>query len=175
MDETAIKPRPLEADSKECPAPFPKRFNPESYPLTVRHRVEIDYANKLSQEEKRWLACFNEAEYGGNPKSLEYITGKPNSEQERKRMYREIKRYQRDLLTSGPGIDIEFFYWFQDTQTKSSEDGIIEMIDSERRIERIVVDSFIMLIKAKNWIVASHPAQPKDALTSKDEIHAQTA
>ncbi len=76
-----------------------KRFNPKSYPLAVRDKVEIDYARKLSREEQNWLAAFNEAEYGSNPDCMEEITGRPATKEERRKAWRDIKRYERDALS----------------------------------------------------------------------------
>lgn len=41
-------------------------LHPRNYPLSVRWRVDQDYTEKLSQEEKEWLSAFNDAYYGGD-------------------------------------------------------------------------------------------------------------
>lgn len=164
MSNKDIAPKTQRSEPEETP--FCGRFNPRSFPVSVRDRVEIDYASQLNQEEKRWLAAFNEAEYGGNPNSLEYITGEAVSDEERKRMSREIKRYQRDSLTVAP----RFITEVGETILKdliepkvSNEDAIIEMIDSERSIERLVMESLMFFIKAKHWSEKNAKAHYQEA------------
>lgn len=94
--------------------------------------MEIDYVRKLSESDLQWLASFNEAEYGENPQCLEFITGQPTSQEDKRKAWREIQRYKRDTATccgrvSGHGYE---------SRQVSAEDGLNEWIDSEFRIER---------------------------------------
>lgn len=127
------------------------RFDPRSYAASIRDRVQIDYAGRLSVKEKEWLAAFNETEYGSNPDCLEYITGKKVSVEEKRKFYREIKRYQRDILTAGPRVDLSLCVVFLDGFMASNEDVLIEMIDEEDKLELAVLDSLKFSILSKDW------------------------
>lgn len=83
-----------------------KRYNPNSYPKAVRDRVEIDYASKLSDAEQTWLAAFNESEYGANPELLSEITGQPVTQAEKRRKWRQIKKYQRDTMSQPARLEV---------------------------------------------------------------------
>lgn len=130
-----------------------RRLDPRSYPRSVRDRVEMDYAQKLSPEERQWLAAFNEAEYGGNPGCLQFITGKYVPVAERRRLMREIKRYQRDLLSTGLWMDVEYFK----TRVHGDRDGLemeellIHQIDNGAQIERVLMEILKQSILLKQW------------------------
>lgn len=123
------------------------RLNPQSYPKSVRDRVEVDYAHKLSGDQRQWLAAFNEAEYGSNPACLQIITGKYIKVEERRRLMREIKRYQRDILSAGLWIDVDQLV----ERHYSIEDLLIGAIDNSVKIERIFMEMLKQAILFKNW------------------------
>jgi hypothetical protein len=120
----------------------------------VRDRVEIDYAKRLTFEEQSWLASFNEAEYGSNPDCLQFITGKRVSVEEKRRLWREIKRYERDGFGPGPRINIDEYFLGLHLHSVSNEDVLIEAIDNELEIEMISLENVKFLIRSKSWIAA---------------------
>jgi hypothetical protein len=78
------------------------------YPKSVQELVQIDYAHKLNLEEQNWLRAFNEAHFGSNPICLEKIVPGPISQEEKRRLWRELKRRERgyfavrDLISHTP-------------------------------------------------------------------------
>ena len=120
-----------------------KRHNPSSYPKSVRELVQIDYAHKLNDAQQIWLAAFNEAEFGSNPEFLSELVGKKVTKAEKRKKWREIKRYQRDTMSQPcrlavrdersenygqeiAGDDTSIFY----NQCLNQEDVIIELLDN---------------------------------------------
>lgn len=125
-----------------------RRRDPNRYPLSVRDRVEIDYARKLSEAQKEWLAAFNEAEYGANPAELRFITGRCVTRAQLRKAWREIQRYKRDLLTgwanrsvAGPNSPAE----------ESPEDLLIHQIDNAGAIEREIMKMLKESILLRDW------------------------
>lgn len=125
-----------------------RRLNPLSYPKTVRDRVEIDYAQKLSPALRQWLAAFNEAEYGSNPSEMTFITEKYVRVVERRRLMREIKRYQRDMMSEGLR---ESFASVAKTLAQNPEDLLIHQIDHTRQIERAILELLKQSVLLRNW------------------------
>ncbi len=114
------------------------RFNPLSYPKTVRDRVEIDYNAKLSPKDQEWLASFNESESGGKPVCQKDITGKRVSAAEKRRLWRETKRYQRDMISSGTRMDIDVQVFIEGRTAcfhDQNENALIEIMDTKEGIE----------------------------------------
>lgn len=122
-----------------------KRYNPNSYPKSVRDRVSIDYTDKLNDYEQTWLASFNESEYGANPELLSEITGQPVTQKEKRRKWRQIKKYQRDTMSQP--IPLQFFdQEFDGSEPKSEdsfvldqiinhEDILIELLDNHAKVK----------------------------------------
>ena len=67
-----------------------------TFPRSVAWRVDQDYAERLSGDERRWLAEFNDAFYGAD------FRGVPEgrwSTSERREVYRAKNAANRDLMT----------------------------------------------------------------------------
>jgi len=136
------------------------RFNPSHYPRSVRDRVEIDYASKLSAEEKLWLARFNESEYGCNPEILELITGEEVSTDEKRRAWRENYSIRYDATQCFDHSDfqeyvdsIEIFSTSQSESVRASaENEFLERADYENTTERMIIERLKSDIKAKGWL-----------------------
>ena len=73
-------------------------LNPYTFPRSVRWKVDQDYLNKLSPEEKEWLSRFNDNYIGAD-----FRTDKENawSPEERRVVYRAKNAAGRDVFTSG--------------------------------------------------------------------------
>jgi hypothetical protein len=107
------------------------RFNPQKFPKAVRDVVEIDYSHKLTSSQKKWLAAFNEAEYGSNPDCIKAITGKNPTQDQKRTAWRSAKRRQRDATA-------KYTVEFQDTDEHydSPEDYLIEAIDLNNALKK---------------------------------------
>lgn len=117
--------------------------------MSVRDRVQTDYADQLTPDEQSWLASFNETEYGSNPHHLRDITGEPTSIEDTRRYWREIKRYQRDYLSvSRDQITSQVIL---KNDIYAYENTMIEAMDRESEIERISIDCLMIFIRSKNW------------------------
>ena len=67
-----------------------------TFPRSVAWRVDQDYAERLSGDERRWLAEFNDSYYGAD------FRGVPEgrwSTSERREVYRAKNAANRDLMT----------------------------------------------------------------------------
>lgn len=112
----------------------------------------MDYSQKLSNFEQTWLASFNEAHYGSNPDHLDEITGIPIDQTHRRKVWRELKRYERDAMCSGRQLE-EFCerYASPDRHRFSAEDAVIEAMEAGPRIELVVLDALKAHIISKEW------------------------
>lgn len=102
------------------------RRNPQRFPKAVREAVSVDYISKLTAEEREYLAAFNEAEFGGNAEALELITGKPVTQADKRKAWRNLKRKQRDALNQYnlPLETLDF-----ERSSSNHEDTLIDLID----------------------------------------------
>jgi len=142
-----------------------KRFNPRAYPAYIRDCVEIDYSYKLTPEEQNWLASFNEAEYGCNPSYLEHITGKKVTPSEMRKVWRDLKRYERDTLGMRPRVDISVYLTQSHANTLWSESVINEFIDANQfDFEALFLENlkFLALVSKK-----SHSVKRKNYVKTK--------
>jgi len=106
--------------------------------------MQTDYIQKLSPKEKEWLAAFNEAHYGHNPDCLEKITDQKVTVHERRRLWRELKHYERRTADDksyccsySPGIE-EFFL---DKRSFNQEDVTHALLDEKPVIELSILES----------------------------------
>ena len=77
-----------------------------NFPRSVSWRVDQDYFNKLTPEEQRWLAEFNDRFYGADFRGESVVFWE---EHERRRAYRDKNAANRDLMTcEAPthGVDV---------------------------------------------------------------------
>ena len=75
-----------------------------TFPRSVAWRVDQDYAEVLSTEDRRWLAEFNDAFYGADFRG---VTEGRWSTDERREVYRAKNAANRDLMTT----DIPYHGW----------------------------------------------------------------
>lgn len=92
--------------------------------------LDVDYLDKLSEEEKEWLNAFFEEEVNAN---FNHDGPKVNrrSKKNKKRVYDANNARNRDILTriKASGADYEL----KETDSYSIEDQVIEKLDSKRR------------------------------------------
>lgn len=67
-----------------------------TFPRSVAWRVDQDYADQLGQDERRWLAEFNDAFYGADFRG---VAEERWSTSERREVYRAKNAANRDLMT----------------------------------------------------------------------------
>lgn len=67
-----------------------------TFPRSVAWRVDQDYADQLGQDERRWLAEFNDAFYGADFRGVAEERWSTN---ERREVYRAKNAANRDLMT----------------------------------------------------------------------------
>ena len=77
---------------------------PSTFPRSVAWRVDQDYVSTRAPEHKEWLAQFNDRFYGADfrgPAVHEWSTD------ERREVYRDKNRANRDLMTCALPVDVE--------------------------------------------------------------------
>lgn len=77
-----------------------------TFPRSVAWRVDQDYAEGLSPDERRWLAEFNDRYYGADFRGASQVDW---TDEERKRAYRDKNAANRDLMTCdipAHGLDV---------------------------------------------------------------------
>ena len=67
-----------------------------TFPRSVAWRVDQDYTDRLGQDERRWLAEFNDAFYGADFRGVAEERWSTN---ERREVYRAKNAANRDLMT----------------------------------------------------------------------------
>lgn len=67
-----------------------------TFPRSVAWRVDQDYAERLSGDERRWLAEFNDAYYGADFRG---VAEEPWTAEARRVVYRAKNAANRDLMT----------------------------------------------------------------------------
>jgi len=67
-----------------------------TFPRSVAWRVDQDYTDRLGQDERRWLAEFNDAFYGADFRG---VAEERWSTSERREVYRAKNAANRDLMT----------------------------------------------------------------------------
>lgn len=67
-----------------------------TFPRSVAWRVDQDYAERLSGDERRWLAEFNDAYYGADFRG---VAEEPWTTEARRVVYRAKNAANRDLMT----------------------------------------------------------------------------
>ena len=67
-----------------------------TFPRSVAWRVDQDYAERLSVDERRWLAEFNDAYYGADFRG---VAEEPWTTEARRVVYRAKNAANRDLMT----------------------------------------------------------------------------
>ena len=76
-----------------------------SFPRSIAWRVDQDYTRELPKEAREWLAAFNDRYYGADfrgESKVEWTVA------ERREIYRDKNRANRDLMTSAlPADDVE--------------------------------------------------------------------
>jgi len=75
-----------------------------TFPRSVAWRVDQDYADRLSLDERQWLADFNDRFYGADFRGETNVTW---STDERREVYRAKNAANRDLMTT----DIPYHGW----------------------------------------------------------------
>ena len=77
---------------------------PSTFPRSVAWRVDQDYVSTLAPEHKEWLAQFNDRFYGADFRGETSVAW---STDERRQVYRDKNRANRDLMTT----DIPYHGW----------------------------------------------------------------
>jgi len=67
-----------------------------TFPRSVAWRVDQDYAERLSTDERQWLAEFNDSYYGADFRGV--VEGRWSTD-ERREVYRAKNAANRDLMT----------------------------------------------------------------------------
>ena len=67
-----------------------------TFPRSVAWRVDQDYAERLSADERQWLAEFNDSYYGADFRGV--VEGRWSTD-ERREVYRAKNAANRDLMT----------------------------------------------------------------------------
>jgi hypothetical protein len=66
--------------------------------------VDQDYADRLSADERRWLAEFNDRFYGADFRGEAEVSW---STEDRRAVYRDKNRANRDLMTCALPVEVE--------------------------------------------------------------------
>jgi hypothetical protein len=77
---------------------------PSTFPRSVAWRVDQDYVATLGPSERAWLAQFNDRFYGADFRGESEATW---STDERREVYRDKNRANRDLMTCALPVDVE--------------------------------------------------------------------
>ena len=77
---------------------------PATFPRSVAWRVDQDYVGVLTPNEKEWLAQFNDRYYGADFRGESEVAW---STDERRRVYRDKNRANRDLMTCALPVEAE--------------------------------------------------------------------
>ena len=77
---------------------------PATFPRSVAWRVDQDYVSTLAPEHKEWLAQFNDRYYGADFRGESTA---PWSTNERREVYRDKNRANRDMMTCALPVDVE--------------------------------------------------------------------
>lgn len=70
-------------------------LHPKAFPVSVRGYLDADYIDKLSPEDQKWLAAFNEQHYGGSFSRDPFGV----SPEERRACYRRKNAANRDAYS----------------------------------------------------------------------------
>lgn len=90
-------------------------LRPATFPRSVRWRVDQDYTDKLSPEDRQFLAEFNDAYYGADFRGTDPDDWGP---EERRERYRAKNAANRDLYSSGM-VD----FWPDGNPDKNDREG----------------------------------------------------
>lgn len=98
-----------------------------TFPRSVAWRVDQDYAERLSADERRWLAEFNDAFYGADFRG---VTDERWSTEARREVYRAKNAANRDLMTT----DIPYHGWDLPEETVELDEVPLDdgPLDTER-------------------------------------------
>lgn len=77
----------------------------QRFSKAIRWKVDSDYTNKLSPQDKAWLLAFQDAEYANNFKDLEQW--QPISKATKKAIMDNNNAARRDVYNSGGRIDCD--------------------------------------------------------------------
>lgn len=93
---------------------MPKRspLDPHSYGKSTSWKVDMDYVEKLSPEDRAWLEKFCLGEYGGSTNGL-------HSPDQMRDVWRDKKRASKDVLNTAVSIEVT-----QPTSTTPSPEDI---------------------------------------------------
>ncbi len=76
-----------------------------AFPRSIAWRVDQDYTRELPKDAREWLAAFNDRYYGADFRGESEVEW---SVAERREIYRDKNRANRDLMTSAlPADDVE--------------------------------------------------------------------
>jgi hypothetical protein len=93
-----------------------------AFPRSIAWRVDQDYTRELPKEAREWLAAFNDRYYGADfrgESAVEWTVA------ERREIYRDKNRANRDLMTSAlPADDVE-----PPDETVELEDLVTDALD----------------------------------------------
>jgi hypothetical protein len=98
-ERAAPEPQDRPSPRSRVKPPALAALSPASFPAAVRWQAETDYAASLSPEDRRWLAEFNNATIAGDFRSE---LGLRFSRDERREIWRDLKRQQRHAPTTEP-------------------------------------------------------------------------
>lgn len=97
---------------------LPYGLHPRSFSRVVRDQVDQDYVDKLSDEDKEWLAKFNQAFYDGNFKG----EGKEDwTTDQRRAAYRANNARKRDVYGRARGLGALAYSDTLDRESQSDE------------------------------------------------------
>lgn len=91
---------------------------PSTFPRSVAWRIDQDYVSMLAPEHKEWLAQFNDRFYGADFRGESSTTW---STDERREVYRDKNRANRDLMTCALPVDVEAPH-----ETFELEDAVVD-------------------------------------------------
>ncbi len=73
-------------------------------PRNLQSSIDHDYLHKLTEEEKEWLANFDDMYYTGSKKGFEHVHGRPPEKGELTKSYERNNKRNRDIYGA-----IQFF------------------------------------------------------------------
>jgi len=124
---------------------------PATFPRSVAWRIDQDYVSKLTPEHKEWLAQFNDRYYGADFRGESEVTWSTN---DRREVYRDKNRANRDLMTCALSVDVEVPH------------EVVELEDT-------VVDDLVHL-DGKEYKVARETYRADPSPANRVRLHATT-
>lgn len=153
---------------------LPHGLNPKTFPLSVREFVEIDYAHKLSSEEKEFLGRFNDQYHGAAYTKSDQENETPKETAARREAYRRKNKANGDVYAvaraSGLAVASNF--------GESGETAIVECLPSDENQDWTDPEGYLESAEYRRALarVRAHlPNNPRNKVRNTPELRAAYA